>query len=335
MKTSPPGPRRSDQPTSVFISYSRKDVDFVRRLADDLQRRVATVRVFYDMLLAPGASWAATLSSEIESADFVVAVLSPDYLESPWAQQELAIALARRSTGESRLLPVLIRPCTPKGLVATLTWVDFTRDYEEALATLIWGITGERPRAAKGVEPGLTTSPLPPEVAEAIQRDVEVRVEQFKAKTASTALHASTADARTSRTSGRKRCFVAMPFGDADLEVVYDDFIKPTLTTACQLQCIRGDDAFGSNVVMDDIIKSIDDADVVLADLTRKNANVFYEVGIAHAREKRVLLLAQSIEDVPFDLRHRRVLLYDYSPRGCKRLESTLRDNMNAVMAGP
>jgi nucleoside 2-deoxyribosyltransferase len=83
---------------------------------------------------------------------------------------------------------------------------------------------------------------------------------------------------------------------------------------------------------MDDILKSIGAADVVLADLTRKNANVFYEVGICHALGKPVLLLAQSIEDVPFDLRHRRVLLYEYSPRGCKRLEGVLKENMSTVL---
>jgi nucleoside 2-deoxyribosyltransferase len=83
---------------------------------------------------------------------------------------------------------------------------------------------------------------------------------------------------------------------------------------------------------MDDIVKSIDAADVVLADLTRKNANVLYEVGICHALGKPVLLLTQSLDDVPFDLRHRRVLVYEYSPRGCKLLESRLRENMNAVL---
>ena len=122
-----------------------------------------------------------------------------------------------------------------------------------------------------------------------------------------------------------------MPF-DEDLQVVYEDFVRPTLVDGCNLHCERGDDVFGSNVIMEDILKSISSADVILADLTRKNANVFYEVGICHALGKPVLLLAQSIDDVPFDLRHRRVLLYDYSPRGCKRLEETLSKNMKAVL---
>jgi hypothetical protein len=124
-----------------------------------------------------------------------------------------------------------------------------------------------------------------------------------------------------------------MPFGDDDLEVVYEDFIRPVLQNDCNLACERGDDVFGSNVIMEDIMTSIQSSDLILADLTRKNPNVFYEVGIAHALGKQVLLLSQSIDDVPFDLRHRRILIYEYSPRGCKRLETSLRDNVRSVLA--
>ena len=117
-----------------------------------------------------------------------------------------------------------------------------------------------------------------------------------------------------------------------DLQVVYEDFVKPVVIDGCNLECERGDDVFGSNVIMDDIRTSIANADVVVADLTGKNANVFYEVGICHTLDKPVLLLAQSMDDVPFDLRHRRVLLYEYSPRGCKRLEKTLREHLLAML---
>ena len=100
-----------------------------------------------------------------------------------------------------------------------------------------------------------------------------------------------------------------MPFGEEDLQEIYEDYVRPTIEDVCKLRCERGDDVFGSNVIMDDIQNSIEQADLVVADLTRKNANVFYEVGICHALDKPVLLLAQSMDDVPFDLRHRRVLL--------------------------
>lgn len=61
-----------------------------------------------------------------------------------------------------------------------------------------------------------------------------------------------------------------MPFEDADLEVVYEDFVKPILEQECNLICERGDDVFGSNAIIEDIVGSIQKADVVLADLTRK-----------------------------------------------------------------
>jgi nucleoside 2-deoxyribosyltransferase len=86
---------------------------------------------------------------------------------------------------------------------------------------------------------------------------------------------------------------------------------------------------------MDDIQDSIEQADLVVADLTRKNANVFYEVGICHALDKSVLLLAQSMDDVPFDLRHRRVLLYEYTPRGVKRLAAALEGHIRAMLTTP
>jgi hypothetical protein len=60
--------------------------------------------------------------------------------------------------------------------------------------------------------------------------------------------------------------------------------------------------------------------------------NVFYELGLAHAFGKKVLLLAQSIEDVPFDLRHRRVCLYNYSPKGCKELEKEIVEHIRAIL---
>jgi len=318
--------------SQVFISYSRKDQGFVQRLAADLTARLPQVQVFYDMLIQPGASWADTLAVQIEQADVVLALLSPDYLESPWAQQELNIALDRQLKKQSRLLPLLVRPCTPSGFLSQLTWVDFTEDYERALAQLIWGITGDRPRAAKGVQPGLPMSPLDTKEIESLRREVQAAVELFRSEAQAASPTQPVVLSQQPRSKDEKRCFVVMPFGDQDLQVVYEDFVKPVLVDGCHLHCERGDDVFGSNVVMDDILKSIGTADVVLADLTRKNANVFYEVGICHALGKPVLLLAQSIEDVPFDLRHRRVLLYEYSPRGCKRLEGMLKENMSAVL---
>jgi hypothetical protein len=123
-----------------------------------------------------------------------------------------------------------------------------------------------------------------------------------------------------------------MAFGPDDLQVVCEDFVKPVVENSCDLECVRGDDMFGSAVVMDDVLSAIRASTVVIADLTGRNANVFYEVGIAHAIDKPVLLMAQSLDDVPFDLRHRRVLIYDYTPRGCKRLETQIEQHIKDML---
>ncbi|MCP4985132.1 MAG: hypothetical protein GY928_03390 [Colwellia sp.] len=125
-------------------------------------------------------------------------------------------------------------------------------------------------------------------------------------------------------------CFVIMPFGKEDLDVVYIDYVKPSVEQL-SFQCVRGDDIFGNNIIMDDVVRSIQESTILVADLTYKNANVFYELGLAHAMDKKVVLLAQSTDCVPFDLRHRRVCLYEYSPRGCKKLEQEIIEHVKAI----
>jgi nucleoside 2-deoxyribosyltransferase len=318
--------------SQVFISYSSADRKFVQKLASDLATRLPQIQVFYDMLIPTGTSYADVLAAQIEQADVVLAVLSPDYLESAWAHQELNVAVERQLKKQARLIPLLVRPCKPSVFLSQLVWVDFTEDYETALASLIWGITGEQPQAADGKQPGVPINEIDPNELESLRREVQAAVELFKSRPSEAAPVQQAATLAGPGPEGKRHCFVVMPFGDQDLQVVYEDFVRPTLVDGCNLLCERGDDVFGSNVIMDDILKSVEDADVILADLTGKNANVFYEVGICHALGKPVLLLAQSMDDVPFDLRHRRVLLYEYSPRGCKRLEGTLKENMNAVL---
>jgi hypothetical protein len=126
--------------------------------------------------------------------------------------------------------------------------------------------------------------------------------------------------------------FVVMPFASQDLQIVYYDFVKPAIEERCGLTCVRGDELSGSNVVVDDVLLAIRQAWVVIADLTGQNPNVFYEVGLAHAFQKPVLLMTQTLEDVPFDLRHRRVLTYEYTPRGCKRLELQIEEHVRQML---
>ena len=62
--------------------------------------------------------------------------------------------------------------------------------------------------------------------------------------------------------------------------------------------------------MLDRIYNQIAKADIVIADMTGRNANVFYEVGYAHALGKRTILLTQNSNDIPFDLKHFPHIIY-------------------------
>ncbi len=70
----------------------------------------------------------------------------------------------------------------------------------------------------------------------------------------------------------------------------------------------------------------------IIANLTKKNPNVFYELGIAHAIGKEVILITQTMEDVPFDLKALRCIVYSFTPRGMKEMESTVRKTIKEIM---
>ena len=126
-------------------------------------------------------------------------------------------------------------------------------------------------------------------------------------------------------------CFVLMPFGDDMLQQVYEFHIKPTVEEV-GLRCERADDVYGPAVIIDDIWKAINCAQVVLAELTGQNPNVFYELGLCHAIGQDAILMAQDIGDVPFDVRHRRTIIYKPTPRGCKELEEVLGKTLEAAL---
>ncbi|TOG72748.1 hypothetical protein CGI95_24895, partial [Vibrio parahaemolyticus] len=97
-----------------------------------------------------------------------------------------------------------------------------------------------------------------------------------------------------------------MPFAEP-FETYYKRIIKPAIDEN-DLYTARGDSLFRSTHIMDDIWNSIKDATLVVAELTGKNPNVYYELGLAHALKKPAILIASNIDDVPFDLRPLRVL---------------------------
>lgn len=129
-------------------------------------------------------------------------------------------------------------------------------------------------------------------------------------------------------------CFVLMPFGHP-YDRCYEDVYKRSIREA-GLEPFRADGLFNSGTVIEQIWEQISKAEVLLAEVTGKNANVFYELGLAHAISKPVILISSTLDDVPFDLRHLRVIIYDvYDPYWGDKLRKSIVDFVRSARRDP
>ncbi len=113
-----------------------------------------------------------------------------------------------------------------------------------------------------------------------------------------------------------------MPFKE-ELTQIYEGFIKPPLESLGYI-VKRADDIYSPTPILNDILNSIEQADMLIAELTGRNPNVFYELGRAHEKGKQVILICQNVEDVPFDLKHIRLIVYENTPKGYEKLKNML-----------
>ncbi|MDQ3130853.1 MAG: nucleoside 2-deoxyribosyltransferase [Acidobacteriota bacterium] len=96
-------------------------------------------------------------------------------------------------------------------------------------------------------------------------------------------------------------CFVLMPFSEE-----FDDVYRIGIKEACDkagAYCERVDEQIFNEKILDRVYNQIAKADFLIAEMTGRNPNVFYEVGYAHALGKLTILLTQKEDDIPFDLK--------------------------------
>jgi len=135
--------------------------------------------------------------------------------------------------------------------------------------------------------------------------------------------------------SATDTCFVMMPFA-APLGEYYNKIYEPAITKA-GLKAVRADDdIFGTGKIIDQIWSGITSAKVLIAELTNRNPNVYYELGLAHALKKPVVLVCSNEQDVPFDLKHIRVIYYDmHDPFWGTKLIEKVAENILSAISNP
>ncbi len=130
-------------------------------------------------------------------------------------------------------------------------------------------------------------------------------------------------------------CFVMMPFAEpigGYYKLVYEAAIAKA-----GLKALRADDEiFATGKIIDQIWSGISAAKVLVAELTGRNPNVFYELGLAHALDKPVVLVSANQDDVPFDLQHIRVIYYDMrDPFWGEKLIAKVSENIVSALKNP
>jgi hypothetical protein len=146
------------------------------------------------------------------------------------------------------------------------------------------------------------------------------------------------------------KCFVIMPFGnllsDPDrrrqLDLLYDGLIKPAVESVRipgrpeeTIACHRGDKEARPGEIISHIVENLVEADISIADLSGRNPNVFYELGVRHAVNDNTILIAQSEDDIPFDLRGQRLIIYRCDFEGSVQLRTALVHAIEDVLLSP
>jgi hypothetical protein len=129
--------------------------------------------------------------------------------------------------------------------------------------------------------------------------------------------------------AGRPRAFVVMQFAEP-----YNTFYREVIqkqAEAAGFEVIRIDEKPGPGIIFQDIQREIEQAEIVVAEISPPNPNVFYELGYAHALGKPTILLAQRGAQLPFDISSFRVVFYNDTIGGKTEVERNLRNHLEAI----
>ncbi len=127
----------------------------------------------------------------------------------------------------------------------------------------------------------------------------------------------------------KPKVFVISPFSN-DFTALYEE-LKEQFKE--QYAFYRADDLDTQQNILKDIVMGINNADIIIADLTGLNPNVFYELGLAHAMNKKVIIITQSIEDLPFDIKSYKVNEYSLQFNKLPKLIETLSSLLMGAIA--
>jgi selenocysteine lyase/cysteine desulfurase len=139
-----------------------------------------------------------------------------------------------------------------------------------------------------------------------------------------------------------QNCFIISPIGEPGTETydsfkeILDEVIRPTLESMMfGIKVMRADEISKSGSIIKDIIEHLANDTIVIADLTKQNSNVFYELGIRHSLKFGTILIASNVEYIPFDLKPYRTIIYSLNnPSGINAFKEKLKHYASDILSG-
>lgn len=131
--------------------------------------------------------------------------------------------------------------------------------------------------------------------------------------------------------ASRPTVFVVMQFGQP-YDSLYTEVIK-NVVEEMGLEAYRADDVYQPGIILQDVIRGLTESEIIIAEVTPANENVFYEIGFAHALGKTTILLADRGKSLPFDIAGYRVIFYENTIKGKKEVERQLREHLKHILS--
>jgi len=138
----------------------------------------------------------------------------------------------------------------------------------------------------------------------------------------------------------KKQCFIIMPFSETTTCTeeqwtdIYENIHKSAINGSMfGYKSKRSEIRTGAFIK--DILMQLNHADVVLADLTDMNPNVFYELGVRHTLRNRTILVSQTMDDVPSDLKQYGVITYKTTPSGVNKYKKEIKKFLKHIRNNP
>ncbi len=136
----------------------------------------------------------------------------------------------------------------------------------------------------------------------------------------------------------KRSVFVIMPFSATETctedqwTEIYEEVFRPAIED-CNYLCERAVPSTGS--LIKSIVERLSKSTIVLADITDRNANVLYELGVRHAVSRRTIIVSQKLDHIPSDLKGYWSITYGTSPRPLRKFKTDIKGIIAKIEAEP